>query len=326
VRDEGGDIIRTIFYDNVRDFQDYNDGNSEIRETLEADHKSRFILMNNGVTIIARELRKTGSRFNIEDYQIVNGCQSSHVIFHSRDHLDDSVQIPVRLISTRDDNVIESIIRATNRQTEVKPEQFAAITDFAKKLEQFFQTYPPALRLYYERRPCQYDRLSIERTRVITQPNMVRAFAAIFLEEPHRTSRSYKSLTDRLGGEIYGASHRLEPYYAAAYALYKLEYLFRSYKIDTGYKPARFHFLLALRYLISTDRLPAMGSNEMGRLGKAMAEGLVDAARAEELFSRAADAIYEVSGGDIDRDHIHTQTFTEALIRHLRLQAASQVG
>jgi hypothetical protein len=93
---------------------------------------------------------------------------------------------------------------------------------------------------------------------------MVRAFAAVFLEEPHRTSRSYKSLTDRLGAEIYVATHRLEPYYAAAYALYKLEYFFRSYKVDTIYKPARFHILLALRYLIAPGNLPAMNSQEVG--------------------------------------------------------------
>jgi hypothetical protein len=119
VSDDDGDIIKSIFYDNVRDWQDYNQVNTEIKETLASDHKARFVLMNNGVTIIARTVRPTGNRFYIEDFQVVNGCQASHVLADSRDQIDDSVMIPLRLIGTQDEDVIGSIVHATNRQTEV---------------------------------------------------------------------------------------------------------------------------------------------------------------------------------------------------------------
>jgi hypothetical protein len=36
----------------------------------------------------------TGSKFVIEDFQIVNGCQTSHVLFDNRDKLDESVLVP----------------------------------------------------------------------------------------------------------------------------------------------------------------------------------------------------------------------------------------
>lgn len=66
----------------MRDWQDYNPVNSEMKQTLASDTlRARFALMNNGVTIIAKTLRTTGNRFYIEDYQIVNGCQTSHVLF-----------------------------------------------------------------------------------------------------------------------------------------------------------------------------------------------------------------------------------------------------
>jgi AIPR protein len=78
---ENGKIIRSIFYDNVRDWQGYNDVNKEISETLKSDRKRRFVLMNNGVTIIARNMTHTSSKFVIEDFQVVNGCQTSHVLF-----------------------------------------------------------------------------------------------------------------------------------------------------------------------------------------------------------------------------------------------------
>jgi hypothetical protein len=72
--------------------------------------------------------------------------------------IDGSVMIPLRLIATQDEEVINSIIRATNRQTQVKEEQFVALTEFPKQLEAFFSTHPEGRRLYYERRSRQYDK------------------------------------------------------------------------------------------------------------------------------------------------------------------------
>jgi hypothetical protein len=118
VRDDNGILIKTIFNDNVRDWQDYNAVNTEMRNTLVApEQRQRFALMNNGVAIIAKTLRATANRFHIEDYQIVNGCQTSHVLFDQRQQLDRTVMVPVRLIATRDEDVIAAIVKATNRQT-----------------------------------------------------------------------------------------------------------------------------------------------------------------------------------------------------------------
>jgi hypothetical protein len=188
VTDEDGDIIKSIFYDNVRDWQDFNEVNSEILETLISDYKDRFVLMNNGITIIARTLRPTGNRFYIEDFQVVNGCQTSHVLANAANEADDTVMIPLRLIGTQDEDVIESIVHATNRQTVVKREQFLAVTDFAKKLELFFRSFPDSQKLYYERRSHQYDSLQVEKTRIVTSTNLIRAFAGMFLAEPHATT------------------------------------------------------------------------------------------------------------------------------------------
>ena len=121
-----------------------------MKETLASDAKSRFILMNNGITMIARILRPVGDKFLISDFQVVNGCQTTHVLHDNESLLSDSVRIPFRLIGTQDEGVIEDIIRATNRQTEVKDDQFFAMKDFAKKLEAYFKTFPIEKRLYDE--------------------------------------------------------------------------------------------------------------------------------------------------------------------------------
>ena len=93
--------------------------------------------------MIARTLRALRrDRFQIEDFQIVNGCQTTHVLFDCRDQADNSLLIPLRIVATQDEDVVKSIIRGTNRQTKVEDDQFFALTDFAEQLEDYFLTLP----------------------------------------------------------------------------------------------------------------------------------------------------------------------------------------
>lgn len=316
IQDDDGEIIKSIFYDNVRDWQGEAPGhvNSEIAETIRSNHKDRFVLMNNGVTIIARNLQVTGNKCHVEDFQIVNGCQTSHVLAGSREDISEALMIPLRLISTQDEGVIESIIRATNRQTEVKKEQFFAVTDFAKQLEQFFQAFPDEHKLFYERRSRQYDGLSVEKTRVVLPRNLIRAFAAMFLAEPHRTARSYKLLDAQVGRTIFAEGHKLDPYYTAAFALYKLEYMFRSQKIEVRFRNARFQMLLAARLLLNKSPLPRMNSREMEKYCADINKKMWNPTEADKLFTRAAEIVDNTTGGKLDRDNIHTQPLTEKLV------------
>jgi hypothetical protein len=320
IQDENGEIIKSIFYDNVRDWQGESPGhvNAEISETIRSDHKDRFVLMNNGVTIIARNLQFTGHKCSIEDFQIVNGCQTSHVLVGTEDAVDNTVMIPLRLISTRDEGVIESIIRATNQQTEVKKEQFFAVTQFAKQLEQFFQAFPEEHRLFYERRSRQYDSQAVEKTRVVVPQNVIRAFAAMFLAEPHRTARSYKLLDAQVGTGIFAEGHKLDPYYTAAFALYKMEYMFRNGRIDRIYRNARFQILLAARLLYDSGPLPRMNSREMEKYCSGLNNILWKPERSDRLFLSATIAVDEASDGNLERDNIHTQPFTEKLTEFIR--------
>jgi hypothetical protein len=314
ITDDNDEMIGSLFYSNPRDWQDYNEVNTEIKGTLGSDDKSRFVLMNNGITIIARNVRPPGNKFVIEDYQIVNGCQTSHVLFEQADKKDKSVAVPVRLIGTQDENVVNAIIRATNRQTQVTEDQFFALQEFPKQLEQFFQTYPLQQRLYYERRSRQYDRLTIEKTRVITQPNVIKAFAAMFLQEAHRTTRNYSALKDKVGKEIFGKGHRMESYYTASFGLYKLEYLFRNGKLEPKYKPARFHILLAVRLLGNPAPLPRMNAREMEDYCEPILTALWDSPKCDELIVRAAEIVDAAAGSNFNRDNIRTEPTTKNVI------------
>ena len=321
LKDDNGEIIKSLFYDNVRDWQDYNAVNSEMKDTLESpDLRLRFALMNNGVTVIAKTLRPTGDRFYIEDYQIVNGCQTSHVLFNEQAYLDAKVMVPLRLISTQDEGVISSIVKATNRQTEVKAEQLMALSDFQKKLEKFFETFPAHQSLHYERRSRQFAGASFEKTRIVTPSNLIKAFAAIFLEEPHRTTRNYNALLVQVGKDIFSKDDRLEPYYMSAYALYQLEYMFRNQILESKYKAARFQILMVARIILSKAALPRMNSHDMIRFCEQSLKTWWDYSQAEKLLVKATKIIDNVSDGNLHRDHIRTQPFTEALKAAAKIQ------
>lgn len=42
------------------------------------------------------------------DFQVVNGCQTSHVLYENSALLSEAVRIPIRIICTQDEAVIES--------------------------------------------------------------------------------------------------------------------------------------------------------------------------------------------------------------------------
>jgi hypothetical protein len=310
--DGGGEILKGIFYDNVRDWQEYNAVNSEMKVTLESTpQQPRFPIMNNGVTIIAKTILTTGNKCHIEDYQIVNGCQTSHVLFDNRQILDDKIVVPLRLIATNDEDVIASVVKATNRQTEVKEEQLLALSDFQKQLETYFQTFEPPARLYYERRSRQYNSLGVEKTRIVTPASLIRAYASTFLEEPHRTTRTYGALLAQLGTKIFVHGDRLEPYYYAASVLYRIEFLFRNGQLDSKFKPARYHVLMAARLLVQRDSPPPTNSHAMEKYCEPLIQTMWDLSAADKLLLQAAAIVNTAAAGNFDRDQIRTQPFTE---------------
>ncbi len=319
IENDNQEVLASLFYDNVRHWQEWNPVNSEIRDTLgDAKMAVYFPLFNNGVTIVAKRVRPTGNKFMLEDYQIVNGCQTSFVLHESRHAVSDKVMVPVRLIATQDDNIRNAIIKATNRQTQVTEDQLFALSDFPKKLEAFFPTYEGKKKLFYERRSRQYSGApGIEKVRVVNMTALVRAFASMFMTMPHRTTRNYKALLKTMGTEMFHKDHRLEPYYASAYAHYRLEYLFRSQTLAADLKPARYHLLLAFRILAQPVPLPRINSHEMARWCEPLMTALWADDNCRRLFDDAASRVRRIAGGNLHRDNIRTEPFTDRMLADL---------
>ena len=302
ISDDSGNMLKGLFYDNVRDFQGDNDVNMEIQKTLEDESRRLFVLMNNGVTVVADSIQKTGDTFTLEGYQVVNGCQTSNVLFRNRNKLE-KVQIPFKLIVSQDGAVKNKIIKATNRQTMVKPEELTSLTDFQKSLEDYYEAGEGDSRLYYERRSQQFRAVTgIEKIRIVTIPNQIRAFASMFIALPHQASRYYGALLNSIESKIFVADHPPVAYYASALALYRLESLFRRKVLDSKYRPFKYHLLPLARVIVAGDTAERMNSNKFEKHCEKVVAAFKEDKNAAIVFAKAAKALDSVLGANYGRD------------------------
>lgn len=263
------DVLLNVFEDNVRDFQgDNNDVNGGISSTLNSADSEIFSVLNNGVTIVASSISPTGDQFTISDYQIVNGCQTSNVLYNNRESANIAkVNVPIKLIATTDDEVKTRITLATNNQTPIKKEQLAALTQFQRSLEQYYNSFSGDSKIYYERRSKQFNSdNNVQKSRIITVPYQIKSFVGMFLEEPHNVTSYFGAIVKRLNEgkiPIFIEDHAYAPYYTSAYAYYRLESLFKKGSIDSSYKKVRFHILMLFRIMNEKKNpLPPFNSNK----------------------------------------------------------------
>jgi hypothetical protein len=303
ITDDNGGLLRGLFYENVRDFQGANPVNKEIEETLRSDAKESFVLLNNGITLVCEDLGKTGDRFTVAGFQIVNGCQTSHVLYNNRDQLKETVLLSVKLIVAPDDALRNQVIKATNRQTTVKTEELAALTDFQKLLERYYDAIPPEHRLYYERRSQQFRSTpGLEKIRIVNISTQIRTFAAMFLNRPHQSSRYYGSLLKDVESSIFVEGHFPVAYYVSAFAFFRVESFLRRFQIDNKYRPFKYHILGIFRMLVAGTNMPAMTANKFEKYCESLKDLLWDDAKCLGAVQQSCEILDKVLAGNYDRD------------------------
>lgn len=247
LKDKNGTPRKKLFEENVRDFLGVDgDVNSEIAATLsDAGKRSRFGLMNNGITIVAANVRVAGQEIFVRDFQIVNGCQTSNVLVALDPQVDEGVSLMVKLIEAADPAVIDDIVRATNRQSKVEDAQFVSTLSVLRELEQYFNARGAgeANRIYFERRKGQYGPENIAPVRIFDVREAARCYAATALMRPDLASRYPNRLTSELLSDVFGAGKSEEDYYTACFCHYRLRMLTSNKKFDGKYSKLHWHIL-----------------------------------------------------------------------------------
>ncbi|MCB2205039.1 AIPR family protein [bacterium] len=296
--EKNGVLNRDVFYENVRDFQGMNEVNLEINETVVNDVTRRwFPLMNNGITLVAKTLRIIGRVAHLEGYQIVNGCQTSNILYQNRDVSNKGdFLVPVKIIASDDSDIIGSVIRAANRQTEVKVEAFESLSRFHKKLESYYEIkrMEKGVELYYERRSKQYAYSDISRLNIITMPQLAKAAVAIFDNEPHSDHQYYGAILKEKRRKLFLDSHKSDPYFICGLLILKVsKYMYNSDKQLTKYRP---QIMMLVRMMLGDGRVPPFNSRKIAEYCKVLEDKIMN----DDILNKAINDSIRIIQRELD--------------------------
>lgn len=261
---EDGKIKLYIFEENVRAFLgEENAVNKKIKETLTNTKQcDKFAIFNNGITIISPDVKVQSNKISLENYQIVNGCQTSNVLFECREQNIDSAYITVKIIEATDSDVISDIVSATNNQSKVDDNQFLAFNPFVRRLEKYFegtQDIPNnEVKLYFERRLGQYKNTEIPKRKIFSIIEVGRALGALFLQKPDLASRYPNKFISEMAKILFYEKNKEEAFYLAALVDYKLKPFYQKNRILGEYAIYKWHILTIFGYLASKDSPPTL--------------------------------------------------------------------
>lgn len=324
-----GLLRRNLFHENVRDYQGNNPVNRSIARTIaETDKHDQFVLRNNGITIVAKSMNQIGKTFELRDYQIVNGCQTSHVLYINREHLKgDKLHLPIKLLATSNSEISGFIIEGTNSQTEVDRTAFLAGQPFHQNLEAFYKNYKNTSLLLYERRSKQYENFDEtgkliplpeeEADRIVTVEDQARYFVGMFLEKPHEAhNKPYHTLLKDYKAKLFVERHLHDPYYISSYAHYVLQKFFNETKIDASLQVFRYHIMMLFRIEVAGRDIPDLSGEAIKNYCERLKIILSDEDEALKKFkgiAKTISAAWEADGYSSD-DTVKSKKFTDTII------------
>lgn len=235
VESEDKQLLKGLFYDNIRDFQGNNSVNKEIGATLRSSINQNILpLLNNGITIISKKLERTGNKIKLSDFQIVNGCQTTNVLYNNRDYISADTNIIIKIIETDDKDITNNIIRATNRQTEVKVEAFESIKTFHRDLQEYYKAKSTLIQfpIFYERRSKEFlGGSKVKPTQIISLATQIKSYLSTVLIQPHSTHRYFGELLNANKENIFKENSSFDDYYYSALLVNRISYLFKRKKL-----------------------------------------------------------------------------------------------
>ncbi len=183
--ESNGQLAERFFDSNVRGYWKTTTVNKRIASTLMAQNPPEFWLLNNGITILTEHIGAAGHlEVEVTDPQIVNGLQTSREIYNhfsvATPNPSDNRRLLVRLITTTDIPIRDSVIRSTNSQNEMPEEALRATDPIHRQIETLFHRYG----LYYDRRQGYYRDQGKPVAQIVSVVELVQAMLSVVLRRP----------------------------------------------------------------------------------------------------------------------------------------------
>ena len=231
VNDEG-DVRKSFFDSNVRDYQGKNNVNSSISETLHRADDNDFWWLNNGVTVLASEATLVNNReLQIVNPEIVNGLQTSMEIYNyfseNREALESEKRsILLRIIVPDNEESRDQIIFATNNQTNITKATLRVTDPIHLQIEMYFKSRG----LFYDRRKNYYKNQGRKPAEIVGVSFLAQCLITIFLKKPdYARARPSTLLNDeKTYNELYEKNNDLEVFYRVALLGKKIQRNVRS--------------------------------------------------------------------------------------------------
>ena len=320
---DDGKIRTNIFEENVRFFLgEDNPVNKAIKRTLEDPKQSdKFAIFNNGITIISPDVKVQNKRISLENYQIVNGCQTSNVLFDCREADIKNAYITVKIIEATDIDVISDIVSATNSQSKVDENQFLAFNPFVRRLEKYFAEAKPLSKgqeLYFERRFEQYRNTEIPKKRIFSILETGRALGALFLEKPDLASRYPNKFISEMKDTLFDERNAEEAYYISALVDYSLRPYYQRNKSLYNYAKYKWHIITIFGYLCA-NRVPPrlMYKKKVDEYCKIIFKLCASENKMQELINKIPRILTEI-GLKRDRDEVRSAAYAKDVIKYCR--------
>lgn len=214
------DPTDSIFDSNIRRFLGAKGSvNTDILNTCTNQKDSGlFWFLNNGITIVCDRFDVATAvempHVRIENFQIVNGCQTAKTLALAAKakKLSPTTNVQVKVYQTAEKTLSQRIVRTTNNQNRITSRDLHANDAVQQDLQRLFTQYG----LYYERKVNEYTSSPhVPKSKIVVNEIVGQSYVAAILKKPSDArSRRYK-IWGELYDQVFKVQNAIEPYVIA---------------------------------------------------------------------------------------------------------------
>lgn len=255
-----GIVDQSLFSKNVRYGLGKTNVNKSITKTIkdQAKHKN-FALFHNGITIISEKVKLYENKLTIENYSIVNGCQSTLTLYENRHFITKNLRIPIKVVETGENTKLsEEITYFANNQNPINTSDLKSREKFQLDLKkEFNKTYGTEFQYKIKKGETINDNIEV----------IENTFAAQLIFSFINESPSNAHLKSSIFLKDYD---KIFTRHINIHLIYFLKKLFKiveanlsyiSIPVVRSYQPTKFFLLFTLKKILMDDEIGKLSIN-----------------------------------------------------------------
>lgn len=183
-----------LFQQNFRYFIKDKKVDPKIVESIQKDANS-FWFLNNGIIIACKDFRVDGDKLRLEDFSIINGCQTTSLI--GENNFSNDFYLTCKVVKSpnpeQQDSFVSKIAEASNRQKAIKPRDLKATDKAMRQLQLDLKKEVPAPSIFLEIRRGEKSPRNAEKIKNDLYGQLILSF---ILQQPAKAKNSSRTMFD----------------------------------------------------------------------------------------------------------------------------------